>query len=500
MSVRDDLRGVNRALLKPYAGAGASPLRRFAPVIVAIVAGLLCLPYGFFYALTTPWLLVPFVVPPTILLLLVIWAAPAAKTIPLVTMERLFFALFIGFVVWPNYLAISLPGLPWITVNRLISTPLTLMFLVSLFVQRPVPERHQSVLSATPGFWKAFLVLMAMEVITLPLSSHFGATISLLVVHQTTQTMPFFLGCYLFTRPGRATYLVYALWMTTLILCAIGVLESQVRHALWAGHIPGFLKIGASWSHIFSKAHPLHDRQYRVQAVFTGPLGLSEFLGIVTPFVLHLALSRAQCLCQAGCRCDAAANPLRHPRHRLPLRPYGLVPVSHALPALLGPRAQTSRAWPPWYGRGDGLSGALLRRRSRLDIYPSDPGKGLGLGPVQRQHSGSVRPAPSRAAKMLTHPLGYGSAGAQKRSDIIQRLDSFRSTVSTSCWSWTGVYRLDRVRDHVRVFVLEIRSRHHPFYDEDSETSFLMPAAISWSRSWLSRWSMRKRTVIPSSS
>ena len=60
--------------------------------------------------------------------LLVIWTLPEVRWAPTRTLRWAFYASFIGLICWPNYLAISLPGLPWITVIRL-TTPATLTLL-----------------------------------------------------------------------------------------------------------------------------------------------------------------------------------------------------------------------------------------------------------------------------------------------------------------------------------------------------------------------------------
>jgi hypothetical protein len=482
MSLRDGVPGANRPLLKPYAGARSSWVQRYAPVIVAVAAGLLCVPYGFFYALTTPWLLVPFVVPPSILLLLVIWAAPEAKTIPVVTMERLFFALFIGFVVWPNYLAITLPGLPWITVNRLISTPLTLIFLVSLSSNVQFRKDIGRVLSVSPVFWKAFLVLTAMEVITLPLSSHAGETVSRLVVLQTTQTMPFFLGCYVFSRQGRATYLVYTLWITTLILCAIALLEARIQHPLWFGHIPGFLKIESETVlRIMHGATRNTTGQYRVQAVFSTPLGLSEYLGIVTPFVLDLALSKKP---NFFVRMGAAAT--------LPLIVFVILGTDSRFGLMVTFLSVMFYL----------LAWALVHRRRRHGLlgtaivmaYPAVFSLGvlasMFIGRIRAKVWGTGQYNDSTQArydqlhlalpKMPTHPLGYGvGMGAQAigyyTPSGLLSVDSFYLSLVMDL-GFIGLISFLTMFIYL-CWKSALATVHS--YDEDSETSLLLPAAIS---------------------
>jgi hypothetical protein len=482
MSVRDDLRDANRALLKPYAGASPSWLKRHAPLIVAVAAGLLCVPYGFFYALTTPWLLVPFVVPPTILLLLVIWAAPATKTIPIVTMERLFFALFIGFVVWPNYLAITLPGLPWITVNRLISTPLALVFLVSLSSNAGLRSDIGRTLSAAPVFWKALLVLITMEIVTLPLSNHMGETISRLVVLQTTQTLPFFLGCYVFTRPGRATYLVYALWITALILCAMGLLEARVQHPLWFGHIPSFLKIESELVlRILHGATRNTTGQYRVQAIFEGPLGLSEYLSLATPFVLDLALSRKS---KTFVKLSAMATlpvillTIFHTDSRFGLMVSFLSAMFYLLAWALVHRRRRHgllgtaivMAYPALFSVG--VLASIFIGRVRAKIW----GTGQYNDSTQARYDQLHLALP----KMLTHPLGFGvGQGAQAIGYYtpagLLSVDSFYLSLVMDL-GFIGLIAFLTMFLYLcwKSALVTIHS-----YDENSETSFLMPAAIS---------------------
>lgn len=482
MSVRDDLRGANRALLKPYSGASPSWLRRSAPIIVAVVAGLLCVPYGFFYALTTPWLLVPFVVPLAILLMLVIWAAPAAKTIPIVTMERLFFALFIGFVVWPNYLAITLPGLPWITINRLLSTPLTILFLISLSSNAQFRSDLGRILNAAPVFWKALLVLTAMEIITLPLSSHLGESVSRIVVLQTTETMPFLLGCYLFTRPGRATYLVYALWLTTLLLCAIGMLESTVHHTLWVGHIPGFLKIPSELvARILQGGIRNTTGQYRVQAVFTGPLGLSEFLGIVTPFVLDLALSRKP---HVLVRLAAAATlPLiiiviLGTDSRFGLMVSFLSAMSYLLCWALVHRRRRHgllgtalmMAYPALFAVGVLASMFIGRIRARI----------WGTGQYNDSTQARYDQLHLAQPKMLTHPLGFGTGqGAQAIGYYtpagLLSVDSYYLLLVMDL-GFIGL--ISFLTMFIYLGWKSVLTTIHS-YDEDSEVSLLLPATLS---------------------
>ena len=82
-----------------------------------------CFFYGAAYSIFAPYYVIAFFIPPAVLTLLVIWVLPDLEP-PVRTMEWLFFAFFVALVTWPDYLAVALPGLPWITIARLTCYPL----------------------------------------------------------------------------------------------------------------------------------------------------------------------------------------------------------------------------------------------------------------------------------------------------------------------------------------------------------------------------------------
>src|SRR5690349_4789903 len=90
-----------------------------------------CFFFGAFYAITTPYLIMPMMVPIAILLGFVIWALPDQRKGPEGALWPLLCAYVVALVMWPNYLSIDLPGLPWISILRLIGAPMTLALLIA---------------------------------------------------------------------------------------------------------------------------------------------------------------------------------------------------------------------------------------------------------------------------------------------------------------------------------------------------------------------------------
>ncbi len=281
-----------RPLLKPYSGVGANFIQRRPVLVAGIVTLLFCLPYGFYYAILTPWLLVPFLVPPALLALLVIWVLPEVDAIPERAMQSMVLLFSVALSVWPSYLALDLPGLPWITFVRLIATPLFLILLVSLSVSRPFRTRLLAVIDQAPVAWRLLVLFVVLQGISIAFSPHKGDSISRFVVSITNETAMFFLCAYVFRREGRMERWAFMLWAFAAIICVVGLVEYAKKGVLWANHLPPLLSSNdPSVIKILGGSVRGNTGQYRTQAMFSTGLGCAEYLAYLTPFVLHIAAS-----------------------------------------------------------------------------------------------------------------------------------------------------------------------------------------------------------------
>jgi O-antigen ligase len=221
-----------------------------------------------------------------------IWALPDARA-PAGPIEPLYFAFFAALFMWPNYLAFSFPGLPWITLTRLIALPLAVVTLASVSMSASFRSGFANLRGPASPVCKMLIVLIAIEFITLPLSQYVRFSIVRFINAQFDWTLMFFVSCYVFGKPGRALLWVYLLLGITLFLCLIGILENRVGHVLWLGHIPSFLKISAPDVRA-TLAGGFRNGRYRVQAIFSTSLEFSQYLALASPFVLHLATASSR--------------------------------------------------------------------------------------------------------------------------------------------------------------------------------------------------------------
>lgn len=259
--------------------------RRLCSVALAILCGFYGIAFALFGQFILPMLLAPLVP----FVLLVIWQLPESDSRPGKTIEVLTFGYLIGLLCWPDYLAIAVPGLPWITVIRLFVFPLTIVFLVSLSTSRSMRQEVRETLAAEPLISKMVAALAILFVLSIFLSADPGQTFNKVWVALVNWIMMFFLGSYVFRKPRRVVWLAHLLLGAAIFVCLIGLWEAQRSQLPWVGHIPSFLKVDEKvLTKILAGTARASTGIYRVQSKFTTSLGLGEFLGLALPFILHL--------------------------------------------------------------------------------------------------------------------------------------------------------------------------------------------------------------------
>jgi len=274
-------------ILKPFAKASRGWCRPSRSWFLIPLLLLFCLIYGFAFAILAPYIVVPFAIPILIVLLLIIWAMPDAAA-PTRTMSFFFFAFFIGMIIWPNYISIALPGLPWISIKRLTVFPLAILLLYSISVSHGFKKSLWSALKTAPAIWQAVAAVAVIETISIAFSDNLPFSLSKLVVAQTEWTAVFFVSCFIFLKPGVPTRWLFCIWGAALWICVLGIWEYRLGYVPWRDHIPGLFQIDdpavqRALAGMQRSALGIH----RVQSTFSTSLGLSEFLALTIPFVIH---------------------------------------------------------------------------------------------------------------------------------------------------------------------------------------------------------------------
>lgn len=277
-------------IIRPYVNP-RHPARIIAKIVFPIALALGCVVYGFFFGLTAPYLLVPFAIPIVILVLLAIWALPETHTAPTKTMEMLFGGVIVSLLIWPNYLAMALPGLPWITAIRLLSFPMAFMLLISLSSSPTFRGELRTSFDASPGALVCLVAFVVIQFLTLPLSVSIADSFQTVIVAQTNWTATLLIAAWLMRTPGRAEIYARMLVFLTIPMCAIAFLEFPNQNLLWLNNIPSFLKIDDATAAQYLTAKT-RGGIYRAKSIYASPLSFAEALALITPFCIHFATQK----------------------------------------------------------------------------------------------------------------------------------------------------------------------------------------------------------------
>lgn len=230
-------------------------------------------------------------VPLALLALLIIWALPDSSNPPTNWVRRLLFCFIVALLLWPDYLAFDLPGLPWITALRLFAVPLAAVFLISISVSSGFRQAIRDRLSVAPVTIVLLLLFFGIATMSVLLSSDPEASLNKLVVAGLYWLLTFFAAIWVFSQRRTPTVFAGLIWAFAIVTCLIGLQEWRLQMIPWAGSIPSFLAIeDPAVQNILSAKSRATTGIYRVQSKFTTPLGFAEFLAFASPFILYFAV------------------------------------------------------------------------------------------------------------------------------------------------------------------------------------------------------------------
>lgn len=256
--------------------------------------------YGALFAVFGTFLLLQLVAPFLVIAGLSIWLLPEVERTPRKTVAFLLWSFLLALICWPNYLALVLPGMPWITFIRLTSVPLALVLLIYLSVSAEVRRTLATVLNASSYVWKTIAIFMVIALVSIGLSANPAGSFSKFIVAQLYWTLIFIASCYVFMRPGATVTFSRIILICVVIVCVIALLEWRRQTVLWAGHIPSFLKVDdETLTLVLTASTRQASGVYRVKSVFSTPLGLAEFLAYSAPFLFYLTITKGPVLIRA---------------------------------------------------------------------------------------------------------------------------------------------------------------------------------------------------------
>jgi hypothetical protein len=267
--------------------------RTLFPLFAIPALSLVCLVYGFFFALTAPYLIMQFLAPIALLALLVIWALPNQRSAPTYGVEILFASYFISLILWPDYLALHFPGMPWITSLRVTAFPMVGVFLICLSVSKEFRTAVAKSVMAIKPLWYFICGLLFVQVYTVAFSPTPVSSVQIVILFVVLNFSIFVVSATIFRRIEYIERYWALLCCLALPLSALVILEARQQHLLWMTNIPSFLRVpDETVTKILIPEFRPGINLYRAKGTFRTSLVLAEYLSLLTPFLLHFGFSQ----------------------------------------------------------------------------------------------------------------------------------------------------------------------------------------------------------------
>lgn len=233
------------------------------------------------------------VVPVVMLGAAVMWLLPDADRHAVATAEPQYFKgtlllYLLSLVIWPNYLAIVIPGLPWITPPRLVLA----VMLVLMVVHYPQHSKARGTLAEVLGYDRIALLLFGlyevMNVLVLPMAPSLSETVSYYLLQQLQSLAVVLMAGVLMASEANIALIVRTVVLGSIFTMSVGVLENYMQSPPWANYIPPFMRIDENFLATFlSPQARAGDSRYRIRTTFPIVLYYTQYLSLMVPLILY---------------------------------------------------------------------------------------------------------------------------------------------------------------------------------------------------------------------
>jgi hypothetical protein len=277
-------------ILPPYTRKVTDLRHRLVKAAVITATLAFAIVMGFWIALFSTLVVPIFVAIIGVLLLAAMWMADDLEP----DLSRIGAFLYLSFIAlligWPNYLAVDVPGLPWITPTRIVLALMAGVFLLQASQSRITRDLITDAISGMKPAYIGYAVFIFFMFATLLVAKKSGDGLSFVVQQLILWNLPLLVGLWLFNDQRLAPKMLVVVAVPLSIVMVLTYFESRIHLPIWIPHIPSFLQVDGPQMQAFLSTQFRYDGTYRAKGIFGIHLYYSQLLLIVLPFVLHRAL------------------------------------------------------------------------------------------------------------------------------------------------------------------------------------------------------------------
>ncbi len=273
-------------IMRPYERRTApGPFKRllFYTALIGIAAfyGLMC------SVLPMAALVIP-LVPILLLIALGLWLLPSVDTVDYRRIAGFLF-WYVGLnAIWPSYIAVDVPGLPWITPMRFALFGMAALFAYTYSVSTELRASLGKIIDTVPVIKWSFWIFWACTTIAIVFSNAKGESFTKYINNQIYWTMMFLIAVLLAhdqQNIKKINNIIKFMVFGAIVSSVFAILEFRAERVIWLDHLPSFLKPNFD---LFDKLEVSNARAgtdiYRVTGHLGNALYFAEFLAVILPF------------------------------------------------------------------------------------------------------------------------------------------------------------------------------------------------------------------------
>ncbi len=277
-------------ILPPYTRKVTDLRHRLLKAAVITATLVFAVIMGFWVALFSTLVVPMFAAVIGVLLLTAMWMADDLEP-DLSRIGAFLYILLVALLVaWPSYLAVDIPGLPWITPTRIVLALMAGVFLLQVSQSRITRDLIRNAVVGLKPAYVGYAVFIFFMFATILLSKKSGDAVSFVVQQLILWNLPLLVGLWLFNDERLAPKMLAVVTVPLFVVMVLTFFESRDHLPIWIPHIPSFLQVDGPQMQAFLSTQFRYDGTYRARGTFGIHLYFSQFLLIALPFVLHKAL------------------------------------------------------------------------------------------------------------------------------------------------------------------------------------------------------------------
>jgi len=225
---------------------------------------------------------------------LLLWALPELRFVPEKSLRTLFFIMIMVQLCVPGYYAIDTGVLPWISVRRLFSLAVIVLFSITVAGSRVARGEIAATLRTNRLLAFATFGFLAMMFISLLTSVNTAQSLSQLVDGLLNWYVPLF-ACILIIRREEDVILLFkTIAVAAIIISLAGVIELILERRYYFDIFPksildSMLATNPALAKMFYNV-TYRNGLYRASSIFSVPLSLGEFAAFVAPISAYFVL------------------------------------------------------------------------------------------------------------------------------------------------------------------------------------------------------------------